>query len=206
MANKCGDMYSRLKYNFGRRTWLKRSRTSWLALAPIATCTCLPPQSCKRGSRCPYHDDAAIVVNGETPPEKVTAPPVARRKLGGLLPSTIRLSPLPSPRAIETPHFVLLRAVNAVAGVVFLAADRRSGRLGCRGGRGRRGCVCVVGRNHEAGEHVDGSGARGVVLSGYVVGLRRSHSGCGNIGSPGARREFEQAELRSGLGIPRQLC
>lgn len=148
----------------------------------------LPPQACQRGSGCPDHDDAAVVVHGETPPEEVAAPPVARGKLSGLLPSTVRLSPLPPPGAVETPHFRLLPAVDAAAAVVFFAADRR-------GGGGREGRASL-GRD-ETGEQVDRSGARGVVFSGDVVGLRRGRSGRGNVGGPGAR-DWD----RGGLTIP----
>ena len=118
------------------------------------------------------------MVHGEAPSEKVATPPVACRKLGGLLPSAVRLPPLPAPGAVETPHFGQLPAV------VFLAAD-------WRGGGGRGGCGFATGgasrRNDEAREQVDGSGARGVVLSGDVVGFRRGRSGCGHVGGPGAR-------------------
>lgn len=162
-------------------------------VATIATCSYLPPQPCKRGSWCPDHNNAAVVVHGETPPEEIATPAVARRKLGGLLPSTVRLSPLPAPGAVETPHFGLLPAV------VFLAADRRG-----RGGRGS--CGFAGGRNDETGKQVDGSGARGVILSGDVVGLRRDRSGCGHIGGPDARAVGVEAggvAVRVGwLGVP----
>lgn len=175
----------------------KRSRTSTLNL-PLSprTYTYLPPQPCKRGSGCPDHNDAAIMVHGETPPEKVAAPPVARRKLGGLLPSAIRLPPPPPPGAIETPHLGLPSAANDAAAVTVLAADRRGRRRSYwRGrGRGRGGRVCVFGaaggRSDEAGEQVDGSGARGVVLSGDVVGLRSGRAGSGGVGGPGKGCRF----------------
>ena len=157
----------------------QRLSTTQVELATTAThSSYLPPQPCKRGSRCPDHNDAAVVVHGEASPEKVATPPVTCRKLGRFLPSAVRLPPLPAPGAVETPHFGQLPAV------AFLAAD-------WRGGGGRGGCGFATGgasrRNDEAREQVDGSGARGVVLSGDVVGFRRGRSGCGHVGGPGAR-------------------